>query len=107
VEPLKQRFAGPGQLLYGIHDHEFVRDAEVLDQICVRDFVDARLVAAEIDGNPVGSWWFSAASTRCRDVIVSLAIDPLRKRYTIDPSAIRAPLDQMAGKTSTSDSMSA
>ena len=54
VKPLKQRFAGPGQLLYGIHDHDVVRNAEVLDQICVRDFVDARLVSAEIDGDPVG-----------------------------------------------------
>jgi hypothetical protein len=42
-----------GQLLNGIHDDEVVANAQVVNQGLLREFVDARLVAAEVDGNPV------------------------------------------------------
>ncbi len=46
--------AGPGQLLDGVHDFDLFGHPEALEQRLVGELVDAGLVAAQIDGNPVG-----------------------------------------------------
>jgi len=48
MEPLQDLLAGRGQLLDGVHDADFVRHAQVLEQRPVGVPVDAGLVAAEV-----------------------------------------------------------
>ena len=54
AQPLQDPFRRLGQLLHQVHDDDFLIETQPVNQLAVGDLVDARLVAAEVDGDAVG-----------------------------------------------------
>jgi hypothetical protein len=54
AQSLQHRLRGPGQLLHEVHDDEFLVQPKEVEEPAVGKLVDARLIAAEVDGNAVG-----------------------------------------------------